>query len=599
MRVVHEDKLQAAGLEPRERFFVELWYGMTHLQSLDSYRVRCLNAHGVIRELNEELQIGRLNDSELESLCSEATEILQNDPVMAKHFNAEKRALLPLLAKPPKGKKGSKDEQELRYVTQDILVTLGPKYLGQLCSVIPEVVKCGDEEEVVWTVAALLSELVAQNWPLESLFTWHHHFLKSGDRREYTFEKDLCFMLRQFQRGSQPFRVTLRLSGSKKLAELETFHDFRFTETVTITKTEKEQIKGGPPDKFLRPYEDVVFATTTPHALDEASAAIQTRTAVEELLDLLRFDYESRVVKVDRRCLVRREGDARLMLHEIKHAVPNPRLVCELDDFEGLVKQVDTVATRTINDVSRQQLQTGIRQYRYGRDAEGYRDKFLAWWMGLEALTSPGQGSSIGARVASNASRAMLCDYLHRLLRDLLGTLKYLKIPLHADLQGLVNRSSINYLDVSQLLQVLQSSHASKLWDQLAAHPLLTFLGKQLQDALSEPKKTDFKLEEHRRHLEWHLDRLYRIRCCVVHGSPVRVNLALYAANLEFYLKEIIRFVLMAFNKNDHIVSLEELFHRADSRYKRVKTMLNDENAKSDAVREAVFMDVVVRQAPV
>ena len=602
MRVIAEKSLEAAGLQPHEQFFVELWYSMTHLNSLDSYRVKCLNAHAIIRELNEELRIGLLNDAELQAICGEVMEILRDDSVIHKHFATQSRVLQPLLEKPPKSAKSQKSVsppwKHLKFVTQDFLVALDSEYLDRLCSALPAAVKPGNEDAISRLVGALLSELVAQNWPLESLYRWHQHFLKPVGQRTYTFEQDLAFMLRQFQREPQLFRVTLRLSGSKRAAEIGAFHDFRLTDTFTIAETEKRRIKSGSPEKFLRSPQQVVFATTSLKALDEASAAIQARTAVEELLDIVRFDYESQVVKVDRRCLVLREGDGRVVLLEVQHTVPNPRLTCEIGDFKALAKQVDLVlAKSSIDAVSLQQLRTGIRQYRFGRDAEGYRDKFVAWWMGLEALTNLGQIGSIGSRVALNASRAMLCGDLHLLLREVLETLRYLDIAWPADLAVFTGCAGLDALTVAKLLLVLQSNqHANKLWGQCTAHPVLIYRGKQLQEFLSDPRKMHAKLEEHRCHLEWHLCRLYRIRCCIVHGTPICLNLALYAANLEFYLKEIIRFVLTALNNNDHIVTLDELFHRAASRYDRVKAMLADGNAKADAVHEAVFMDVVVRQ---
>jgi hypothetical protein len=136
---------------------------------------------------------------------------------------------------------------------------------------------------------------------------------------------------------------------------------------------------------------------------------------------------------------------------------------------------------------------------------------------------------------------------------------------------------------------------ADILWNQCEANPVLVYFGKHLQNIISNPSKLYDKFKEHRSHLEWQLNRLYRIRCCLVHGSPIQFNLALYAANLEFYLKEIIRFILTAFNENDHIESLDEVFHRASTCYERKKALLKDTHVNANAVQEAVCMDIVVR----
>jgi len=554
-----------------------------------------------LRELNDELRIGLVNDEEIDALCSEAIEIFQNDTIINTHFATQLRVIQPLLSKPPKGEKKTRNEskswQQLRFVTQDFLVALDAEYFTCLCDAIPSAIKPDNEDQIRQLVSALLSELVGQGWPLETLFRWHRHFLIQNAKRAYTFEQNLDFMLRQFKREPQSFRVTIQLSGSKKLAGITTFHGFRLTEEFSLSVHEKTKIIGGPPDKFLRPNEYILFATTDVNAWDSGSAAIQARTKIEYLLDLVRFDFETQVVKVGPRCLVRRQGDGRVELLEIPQAVPNPRLPRALDDFKVLVESVDKVLDKTnIDEISRQQLQASIRQYRFGSDAESYRDKFTAWWTGIEALTNLSQGKSIGFNVMFNTSRAMLCNYMYRLLSDLLDTLKYLKIDWLPELAGRSGCPDIESLTVSKLFQILESSSdANKLWDLCTQHPVLVYFGKQLQGVLSDPSKLYDKLKEHRRHLEWQLSRLYRIRCCLVHGSPIQFNLALYAANLEFYLKEIIRFVLTAFKDNDHIESLDEVFHRASTCYDRKKALLKDTKANASAVQEAVCMDIVVR----
>ncbi len=598
MRVIPVEKLEAANLVPHERFFVELWYSMTHDLSLDSYRVKCMNARWLVREVRRELAIGLVNDQELKALCDELSEVLVADSIVSTKFQSHADALQPLLAKPPKAE--SKDKRNasrdwLRFccAMRDLEVALDAHYFPSLCEALPATIGKGNQAEIKKLTSALLSELVAQGWPLESLYGWHRHFLKAPPT--YSFAQNLDFMLRQLVRGPQAFRVTLRLSGSSRLADIPAFHDFRLIRELTISDSERRRIKGMVPDKFLRPHRYVTFATATVESLDETSAAVEARMKVEDLLDLLRFDFEHRVVKVDRRTLVQRQGDGRIELLELRHIVPNPRLMSDLEDFGRLAKQVDAVfAKEHVAATSRRQLQTAIRHYRFGSDAEGYRDKFTAWWTGLEALTSLGDGRSIGDRVVFNASRAMLFDYLHRLLRDLLGTLRHLDVVMPPDCAALTGCTEIGALSVPQLVQILQSKqHADAMWGTCTAHPVLVFRGHELHGCLSDPKKLRARLDEHCRHLEWHLSRLYRIRCCLVHGSPVEFHLGLYAANLEFYLKETIRFVLTTLVEFDHVVSLEELFQRAASRYDRVMTLLDDKGAGGPAVATAVFSGVV------
>lgn len=603
MRIITASNLDAAKLALHERFFVELWHSMTHQLSLDSYRVKCMNARTIVRELSEELRIGRISDGELKPLCQEVRQVLDADQVIKAAFSINARVIVPFLAAPPVAGKDKQDKaarnatdawRRFRFAAEDFSVALEHGYFRKVCEALPPAVKPANEAEIHALTGSLLSDLVDQGWPLESLFRWHTNFFPDDKDAAYTFEQNLGFMLRQLSRGKQPFRVTLRLSGTARLNKIEGFHDLKLSPEITITGTSDAE------KRFATEHPNVTFATSTIDAVDATAGAISARASAEHLVDMLRFDYEHRLIEIEDVCYVRRVADGRVELPRIRHAVPNPRETVDEEDFTRFVTDLDRVAGKDrISESARRQLHAAIRQYRFGRDSEGYRDKFLNWWMGLEALSNVGYGRSIGESVTWNVSRAMMKRYFFRLLRDLLTTLKYIKIAWPADLAGITGCASLDTLSVSQLVTVLQSSaHATTLWNLCAVHPIVVFRGRLIEQAIADPAHTLQRLQQHLEHLEWHLNRLYRIRCCIVHGSPILFHLGLFAANLEFYLKETIRFVLSTFRDNDHIADLDELFHRATAACERVMAVMSDKSANQDTVREGIFMDVVVKGNP-
>ncbi len=603
MRVLDAKILDAAKLAEHERLFVELWHSMTHMLSLDSYRVKCMNSRMIIRELSEELRIGLISDGELKALCMEAEEILASDPIIKASFTAGNRAITSFLSSPPVAK-DAKDRvnratsdawRQFVLTAEDFSVGLEQDYFRRLAAALHVAIKPDNEEEIHTLLGSLLSDLVDRGWTLEALYRWHTKFLPDDDGTTYPFEKNLSFMLAQLSRDKQEFRVSLRLTGSDKLLSVGAFHGLNLASKITVVaKTDAEK-------RFAESNALVTFATTTVQAVDAVSATIETRALAEQLLDLMRFDYEHRnVVRIEDQCYVRRNGDGRSDLIRIRHAVPNPREAVDDDDFHRFVRDLDGLAQKSrLDPAARRQLNAAIRQYRFGSDGEDYRHKFLTWWMGLEALTATVRGKPIGETVTHNVSHAMMRRYVFRLVRDLLTTLKYLRVEWPADLAGHTGCATLDDLTISQLLTVLQSNkHAATLWQLCAGHPMVVLRGKSVEKALSSPKAMLEKLRGHLRHLEWHVARLYRIRCCIVHGSPIRFQLGLFAANLEFYLKELTRFTLTSFRDNDHIESLEELFHRATVACDRTMADLDNQNAIADSVREAVFSDVVVREKP-
>lgn len=400
-------------------------------------------------------------------------------------------------------------------------------------------------------------------------------------------------MLKQLARRKQPFEVTLRLSGSDKLKAIEGFGDFKLASEVIVPSPNKLEAS------FLTPNRYAIFATRTIDAVDDRSAAVDARGSLEKLIDLLCFEFEQSFVEIDETSLVRRIGDGKRTLSQIRHAVPHPVVGMGPESFVRFVRDLGAVVSSSLIDASsKHQLLAAIRQYRFGRDSEGFKDKFLNWWMGLEALSHIGRGKGIGPQVTHNVSRAMSKGYLFRLLRDLLTALKYCELDWTNELGKHSGCKRIGDLSVSQLLAVLQSEdHEAELWDQCKDHPVLAFRGQQLGECLRDAEKTADLLERHLRHLEWHIHRLYRIRCCIVHGSLIRFRLSLYAANLEYYLKRTILFVLESFRDNTHVRALDELFSRGAISFDRIIASLRDKKAGEERVREAVFADVVVRES--
>lgn len=604
MRVMIGEKLDAAKLEPHEHFFVELWYGMTHSQSLDTYRVKCMNARTLVRELSEELQIGLIltkdNSDQFKAVCTEVGKILASDPVISHQYPHHVALLQASLGKPdtltPDTKKGdasSADEfRRFRFAVVDLTAALESTYFRHVCEALRDSIKPDNEDGIRKVLGPFLTDLIDQGWDLESLYRWHRHFLPKKSGKPYTFFDNLHFMLNKLQRGPQSYKVILRLSGSERLADITEFGPFIITETPSASAGGTEA------KRFATPHPLARFAETNLASVDYLPAAMCAREAFEDQLDLLRFDYERRVVKMEDTCYVERSGDGKSRLLQVQLALPNPIENIDREGFDSFIEDVDEVCNKScIEEASRTQLKAAIRQYRFGRDSASYRDMFLNWWMGLEALAHVGRGKGIGATVTHNVSRVMAVPYFFRILRDLQITLKYCEITWQKELAGFSQCPALADLTISQLVELLQSEiHRKLLVEQCQSFPTLAFRIQWIGEWLSEPKKALERFKSHLDNVEWQLQRIYRIRCCIVHGAPIRYRLGLIAANLEFYLKQTILLTLKAFHDNNHIRSLEEVFARASVACDRSISTLESYGANTNHVRSVVFASIVTTE---
>ena len=269
--------------------------------------------------------------------------------------------------------------------------------------------------------------------------------------------------------------------------------------------------------------------------------------------------------------------------------------------FEAFTNRLAaTQSSATLTKESKNRIETALRRYRFGRDSHSYSDKFLNWSMGLEALANvggigtDGKKATIGRTVSDNVSHAMLTGYLLRILRDFLATLNYLTPVWQPSYEPVTGSKSFAELDVPGLVRLLQDNvQTPALWNTLADRPFVVRRGQAIVGWLADPNTTAEHLTAHRKHLQWHINRLYRIRCCLVHGSPIRFRLPLFSANLEYYLKQTLTFTLDALVEHSHVADLASLFQRGVIRWERQLKALNDSTADRVTIADAIFASVI------
>ncbi len=596
MRFVPESKITKFTFAPHEKLFLDMWYGLTHDHSLDSYRVRCLNARIGLRELCEEIEIGRLDDLEFQGICQETLSLLEGDAVVSACFQRGFAVLLPYLKEPPQlpGSSQKKDKSDnetrlrnLKFAAADLASALDDRYFATACNRLRDAIEHGRSDDIVALTDAILSDLVAQGWTLRELFRWHHKFLAEDGR---TFSQNLEFMLRQLKRPVEEYKVTLRISGGQKVQEIRSYGEFTLSPQSGIT-SEKEYEQ-----RFAAEDDYTTFAMGTFQSVDFASAAILARDEIEPLIDALRFEFEPDLLEIDKRSYVVRGSDDRAMLVNVSNPVPNPVEPRDQDDFNTFSQKLSTVLkSLAIEPESQNRIETALRRYRFGRDNHNYSDKFLNWWMGLEALAAVG-GLKIGRTVTENVSHAMLTGYMFRLIRDYVITLQFFKPEWKDGFQSVSGAETLADLDVPRLVKLLQDvTQAGELWTVIQDRPLIAERGKELAGWVNEPAKMAGQIASHLQRLKWHLDRLYRIRCCLVHGSPVRFRLALYAANLEYYLKQTLLFVLDALAEHNHVASLSHLFQRNTWMWERQLEALKAQGANTSTITDSIFASVIAK----
>lgn len=585
-------------LRAGEKFFLEAWFNLTHERSLDSYRVRYHNGRTILEELHREMGMPMASATDLGAIAAEAREICATDSVLHGLLGAPTWAVLSkLLAADPNVAKGKPEElidprkEQIAFVLGDVLAKLPQPYLQNALSALETAIDAEILEDILRLGDLVATDLSARGWAVGSLHTWiRSHFLDAA-RQNITFIERWRLFRTRVQAEAEDYTVTLELSGGKTLRALTDFAGFTFSATPPAA------LPGNPGatptlSKFLQPNPFRIYASTTIKAVDQNSAAHESVEKFAHCQDRLRFNYcDEPIVREGQRVLVLRVRDGRQKMVPLVYGIPNPEHYLPLPVFLKANKLLDDLfGSPQVEKNSQRRIEAAVRQYRLGLDAGGYPDKLLNWWMGLETLTNTEFGKGgIGDRVVKNSVPLLCHHYFQTQLRTLSRVVAMaLRKQWPAEVAGAlgVPANPQKNLTCEQLLIVLRDVQAAQAVEAALAadHPWVQLRWKRFCALAKTPESLAAHLATHEKRLRWHLQRLYRIRCCLVHGTPVQTPLQLPAANLEYYLREAIYRVLIAIGRSPNLHSLEAVFERATYCKERRVAALADKNADLHAV---------------
>jgi hypothetical protein len=569
-------------LTQAQRFCVEFWYGQTFSSSLDSYRVRLHNGRTILKELAHEIriQIGKAGD--LQVIGAEALEICTEDEALLGCLGPAYESLRGTLTKvvDDKALKDGKESpwelpivKRLRFLLEDVQPRVEIAYLRRAFNCVRDHLQTDTApfEKLRDAVGSLLTDLVDRGWTLESLHEWALNLSgkKGGER---LFDDRLTFLERQIMRKDQPFEVCLRLSGSPALAKLGSFKGWTFSASGPHLINPPREVTS-----YLRTNPQTAFASCEVTAVDFKSASHAALEAFEECLDRLRFNFLDAKVQCDSRMLIVRSGDQKPRMERVAFPVPNPVFTTNLTEFRRNSEQIDELLQKdTLDRTSRERLTSAARHYRLGQDSDSYRDKLLNWWFGFEYLTKVSNQGSIGAATTQHGKNCMVARYVLLLLLDLEPSLRQVMGNWPQSVVTLLECGLTAALPPEKLLQAMQDRTCRAYIDAaIAGRPWLQVRFQELANLISDADELDKYVDAHALRVERQLKRLYRVRCCLVHGSPMVLRLMLLCANLEFYLRETIVLVLRTMLRHSQITSLGDFYDRLRFSLERRSEILN------------------------
>jgi hypothetical protein len=566
MRIIKDSKSVTLPEDTTQRFFIQSWFSMAHKDALDSHRIRCMNSVNIIDELMEFLLAPKSNLSgikeDIARTAAEALEILAKDPIVRRHFDNHWQKIYPLLGNIPP-KKPLPDV--LAYYLRDFQAELKQNYKGFVIDAIhQEIYESNDLHNLFGHIGSLLSLLIHEGHSIEELFAIIRDiFISNKGKQKYSFDDNFKFAADIISREPSQYDIIFRLQGCRKFDHLKSIMGETIYTNIEI-KDANIKVK-----KFLNPGQNVLFAQFNVPAQDDRSAGLLAKKELDGILDLIRFELENRVISVDSDFISIRKNDNTARRFRLPTIVPNPAKRIEPKHFEDFVDRFNRIFQNDeLSTESKEKIRSTLRFYRMGRDSDLFENKFLNWWTALEYLTRTGEKGGIVDVVIKKLISTLLPHYLEKHLISYKNALLFCGIK------------SINpQISTLELFEIIHDqSRFDDIIMQIDNLPFFKYRLENFKTKTSDPAALSAFIERHEKNLEWHIHRIWRVRCDIVHSAEYSLNLNLLSANLEYYLKSLLGLIIDSFTSKQNIGSIDELYVRYDYANERLHDEMKTDN---------------------
>lgn len=622
--------LGKVALTQNQAYFVSCWYNMVHEHSLDSYRVRAMNSRNILRELVRIYELGTVE--ERAAVRIEAHALLANDVLLkADPFASVSERILELLS--PTGPLAGKEEgppkallmyfiAELKSHIEELYVRRGLDHLKQLLVVpgpnvatpaangaanesVPAISMPAQQpfpspapaaaqnptasatsathtnpfEEIHSVTGNLLSILIDRNASLESLYALYAEILVPRyPKPGYAFARRFGLASVLLTKEASEHTITFALdnvSAPDRFPSRVGGVAFSMSPPFSVAPQDSSH-SAVSAKRYLQEVPRRLFASTTLLAQDPRTAAADAADTVNHILNLVRFEYErARVTMPDTFAFVQANRTSGPRVFSLPTVVPNPTVAMDSDSMASFIASVDElVLNGRFQPEGRDRVQSAFRLYRTGLDTNVLENKLVNWWTAIEYLVRGGNSSGgIGKSVEILLSPVLCNAYIAKHLQALRAGLLDLNAKLIDPASG--QPLLLRQMPLNQIYQLFKRKDIQTTMNGVLSEHV--FAQQQFADffsSLNNPKILHKKNAVHEQRLRWHLQRLWRARCDIVHSGERVVSAALLCANLEYYLKTTLMALLKALRDVPTLSGPKEFFERQAHTYLALQTDL-------------------------
>jgi hypothetical protein len=542
-----------------QKFFIERAIELLYRRTIDSYRVRVMNPKTILTELlsvTKGLRKGRIKDYRSWETCRQETVSLlkqEKEEKVLKTGVFDVDFLIELL-------KDTNQEnfEEKHKATENVLKEIikdNENYGALLAEKLKEKIAKNTDDLDIYLhynsidllTGFLITELIANGYSKSFLFKFFYSlFVYQKDRSfDSAFEK--LTGLTSYEEKN--YRVWFKLSAKKEVVDnLNLFGNCKVSDTIDEqgnipTSNEFNSFKKkGSSTRFIK-------VETT--ACDHYSALRRAKHLIAENLDVLHLGFSFHNSSLIDRALVQDQSNPdQAEFHKIRHQLDG-RYKSSQDVFEDILSKVPGILNNEkIENDTKEKIKSAIRYLRLGNEAIEIEHQFINYWIGMEYLFSNYKDSTF-TRIKELLPCMQTIIYVKRNLREY--------------------HNNVSRVSFEEALEHFTPEHSKCLasepaYEEIRAKsfnlsPLLSYRSWFYKNRLFKEDKRKTYIEGHRKRLEQHLIRLYRVRNEIIHEARHNFNNEALTSNLKYYLTFALGIVIDHFHQyQGEQTALEDFF---------------------------------------
>ena len=255
------------------------------------------------------------------------------------------------------------------------------------------------------------------------------------------------------------------------------------------------------------------------NALDEIVAIKIVREEISLILDLQQDGSDNKSIRISHNAFVGIK-DEKGCLSNFKSKVVYSLDISrskKIKDFSLLPAAIEMIDNNCmVDNECKSRIKSALRHLRIGDGQLELEQRFINYWIGLEFLfASPEVSDSTFARMKCNLINILTSCYIKRNILNLVDWMKRYGC-------------STSVFESDQNIDAFAPNVENNI--------LMWYRLKRMKSHLHSSDKTENYIAEHRRNLEQHLSRLYRLRNELLHEGAIKQDIENLTSNLRYYL---------------------------------------------------------------